>query len=262
MNRHAFPRCLRLRDEIGEEDLTGLVRAKARQRLSQPGEVDGVGAEVGLGELRLVPRVEPALDDAGHVPGAVANDPPVRVLGTDLARKEREGRAALRQERSQPAERLGAHERCVAVDDERDPGGPIRRPERDAHGVAGPTRGVLERDGDRVVEKGAGGLALFREDDQGTGPRGADARDDVAQQRLAGDGMEDLRRPGLHPCPEARREHEGQRRFAHEMRSGWGARIRTWDSGSKVRRLTTWPRPTDPGASPPRPPTGTAPCYG
>src|SRR5438876_708639 len=143
MDRHAFPRCLRLRDEIGEEDLASLVRAKARQRLSQPG---------------------------------------------------------------------------------------------------------------------AGGLALLREDDHGTGPRGAHARDDVAQQRLAGDGMEDLRRPGLHPCPEARREHEGQRRFAHEMRSGWGARIRTWDSGSKVRRLTTWPRPTDPGASPPRPPTGTAPC--
>ena len=26
--------------------------------------------------------------------------------------------------------------------------------------------------------------------------------------------------------------------------SGWGARIRTWDHGTKTRCLTTWPRPT------------------
>ncbi len=29
-----------------------------------------------------------------------------------------------------------------------------------------------------------------------------------------------------------------------ELGDGWGARIRTWDGGSKVRCLTTWPRPS------------------
>src|SRR5206468_1700468 len=30
-----------------------------------------------------------------------------------------------------------------------------------------------------------------------------------------------------------------------DQRAGWGARIRTWDRGSKVLCLTTWPRPIE-----------------
>ena len=30
---------------------------------------------------------------------------------------------------------------------------------------------------------------------------------------------------------------------AVSWKTGWGARIRTWDHGTKIRCLTTWPRP-------------------
>ena len=33
----------------------------------------------------------------------------------------------------------------------------------------------------------------------------------------------------------------------HECDDGWGARIRTWDHGTKTRCLTTWPRPSASG---------------
>src|SRR5881397_3337739 len=77
--------------------------------------------------------------------------------------------------------------------------------------------------------------------------------------------MENLRGLRAHPRREARREHDGQRRVGHARASGWGARIRTWDSGSKVRRLTAWPRPKGHGSKdrgerwglcPPRTPQG------
>ena len=37
------------------------------------------------------------------------------------------------------------------------------------------------------------------------------------------------------------RNNRGAR--AHPTPNGWGARIRTWDHGTKTRCLTTWPRP-------------------
>src|SRR5207248_2425969 len=37
------------------------------------------------------------------------------------------------------------------------------------------------------------------------------------------------------------------RSFDMSGENGWGARIRTWDHGTKTRCLTTWPRPTGPG---------------
>ena len=35
--------------------------------------------------------------------------------------------------------------------------------------------------------------------------------------------------------------------FGHGRHVGWGARIRTWDHGTKTRCLTTWPRPSESG---------------
>jgi len=34
------------------------------------------------------------------------------------------------------------------------------------------------------------------------------------------------------------------KRRGSSVEDGWGARIRTWDHGTKTRCLTTWPRPT------------------
>ena len=33
----------------------------------------------------------------------------------------------------------------------------------------------------------------------------------------------------------------------HGRHVGWGARIRTWDHGTKTRCLTAWPRPSESG---------------
>ena len=40
-----------------------------------------------------------------------------------------------------------------------------------------------------------------------------------------------------------------ERALTVRRHGGWGARIRTWDHGTKTRCLTTWPRPTDAGRS-------------
>src|SRR5919204_579148 len=57
--------------------------------------------------------------------------------------------------------------------------------------------------------------------------------------------MQVLRRLRAHSGAEAGGEYEGcGTRFGHVARDGWGARIRTWDRGTKTRCLTTWLRPT------------------
>ena len=60
--------------------------------------------------------------------------------------------------------------------------------------------------------------------------------------------VEMLRRRRAHPRAEPSREDNGgQPRCVHVLsRNGWGARIRTWDRGTKTRCLTTWLRPTAP----------------
>src|SRR6187549_1061346 len=57
--------------------------------------------------------------------------------------------------------------------------------------------------------------------------------------------MEVLRKRGPHPGPEASGHHDCSESRRHQrLNDGWGARIRTWDHGTKTRCLTTWPRPT------------------
>src|SRR4029079_14781308 len=59
------------------------------------------------------------------------------------------------------------------------------------------------------------------------------------------DRMEVLRQRGPHPGPEASGHHDSSESRRHQrLNDGWGARIRTWDHGTKTRCLTTWPRPT------------------
>src|SRR5204863_8608807 len=57
-------------------------------------------------------------------------------------------------------------------------------------------------------------------------------------------GMEVLRRLGAHTRPEAAGHDHGCEFLRHGLKDGWGARIRTWDRGTKTRCLTTWLRPT------------------
>src|SRR4029077_10135361 len=53
-----------------------------------------------------------------------------------------------------------------------------------------------------------------------------------------------LRQRGAHPRSQPGGHHNGcKRRVCHGI-NGWGARIRTWDRGTKTRCLTAWLRPT------------------
>src|SRR5262249_7519896 len=48
---------------------------------------------------------------------------------------------------------------------------------------------------------------------------------------------------GVNTSPPAPQGFGGQPTHASRAQAGWGARIRTWDRGTKIRCLTTWPRP-------------------
>ena len=59
-----------------------------------------------------------------------------------------------------------------------------------------------------------------------------------------------LGRGRAHACPPASGHDDGCELgagFGHGRHVGWGARIRTWDHGTKARCLTTWPRPSESG---------------
>src|SRR4026208_1648082 len=63
--------------------------------------------------------------------------------------------------------------------------------------------------------------------------------------------MQVLRRLGPHPRPEAGGHHHScELSIGHGIESNWGARIRTWDRGTKTRCLTTWLRPPAAGVPP------------
>ena len=60
--------------------------------------------------------------------------------------------------------------------------------------------------------------------------------------------MEVLRQRGLHPGAKASGHHDGCNGGVGQWWSrvdGWGARIRTWDRGTKTRCLTAWLRPIE-----------------
>ena len=168
---------------------------------------------------------------------AVADDAPV---GARVGRLEREhgrrraGRAVGVDER---LEQLRRHARVVAGDDEQ------RRPRRQparcgAERVAGAERLLLHRDLD--VLDGVRGLRR-RDDDERIGPERAHRLDHPVDEPTAEQRMEVLRRRGPHPRAEARGHHDCCEFAGHQS---WGARIRTWDRGTKTRCLTTWLRPT------------------
>ena len=74
--------------------------------------------------------------------------------------------------------------------------------------------------------------------------------DDPVDHPAAEDRMQVLGGRRAHACPPASGHHDGCELgagFGHGRHVGWGARIRTWDHGTKTRCLTTWPRPSESG---------------
>ena len=215
MDGHALPLATGLSHEVREEDLAGVVRAEPLDRDTEPAKIRRVGAEVRLLELFLLARGKARLDDARDVPSLVADHAPVRVIRPDLAGEEHKRCVALPHEGTHAGERLRAQERRVAIDDESHAAVAIRGGERNADGVAGAARDVLNREACPLIEELACRGALFREDHQRPRTGGPHGPQDVRDKWTSGDGVEHLRSLGLHPRREARREHYRQRRLAH-----------------------------------------------
>ena len=76
----------------------------------------------------------------------------------------------------------------------------------------------------------------------GSAPTRPHRLDDPVDEPPPEQRVQMLRRRGLHPRAETGGHHDGCEVAGHQS---WGARIRTWDRGTKTRCLTTWLRPTE-----------------
>src|SRR4029079_6654053 len=92
------------------------------------------------------------------------------------------------------------------------------------------------------------GLRLGRDDDHDPfRPRLPCRIQHPVDDAAAEEWMQVLRYRGFHPRAEACGHHHRCQLgvVRAQGRVGWGARIRTWDRGTKTRCLTTWLRPID-----------------
>ena len=153
----------------------------------------------------------------------------------------------------EPAQEVGGQERRGAVEHEHVAFEPVERALRGCDRVAGTARLALHRDLDALGDV----LAARRDDDHG--PVGAELADGVerpVEHALAEQRVQVLRRPGAHARTEAGGHDDDCEWAAHAADDGWGARIRTWDRGTKTRCLTTWLRPSERIVSPSAAPRG------
>ena len=84
----------------------------------------------------------------------------------------------------------------------------------------------------------------------GSAPSGRAVSTIQSTIRRPEDRVQVLRRRRAHARPAASGHDDGCERgsgFGHGRHVGWGARIRTWDHGTKTRCLTAWPRPSESG---------------
>ena len=148
--------------------------------------------------------------------------------------------------REQRLEQLGRQKRRVAGEDEHLVGAGrclLGAP----HRIPGPERLLLHR-GRQPVEL-VGGIGRD-DDDERVRLERPGSLDDPVDHAAAQDRMQMLGRGRAHACPPASGHDDGCELgagFGHGRHVGWGARIRTWDHGTKARCLTTWPRPSESG---------------
>ena len=144
-------------------------------------------------------------------------------------------------------EQLAREQRRIAREDEH----LVRTGDRmlgTPHRVARPERLSLHRDVQPLeLVRGVG----RDDDDERIGAERPRRLDDPVDHPAAEDRVQVLRGRREHACPPASGHHNGCKLgaagFGHGRHVGWGARIRTWDHGTKARCLTTWPRPSESG---------------
>src|SRR5262249_12915129 len=109
------------------------------------------------------------------------------------------------------------------------------RPGR-TEGVAGPERLFLH--GDVLALEGVHRVGRDDEHERISSER-LHGRDDPVDEPAPEQRVQVLRRGGLPPRAEPRGHDHG----SEVSHLSWGARIRTWDRGTKTRCLTSWLRP-------------------
>ena len=128
------------------------------------------------------------------------------------------------------------------------PSKPVERLARRRDGVARPARLFLDGDLDARRERRLDRLSrLGRARPRRSGRRRAAARHRAPSRpcagRAAGAGASASSDRMRVPRPPAMTTAASWRRSFAAPTGGWGARIRTWDRGTKTRCLTTWLRP-------------------
>ena len=194
-----------------------------------------------LVDRELLGRGVARLDDRAQAAVAVADDAPVRRSRRRLVGEDGHGRPLAAVRLDELVEKLGCEERRVAGRDEHVALEALERGARAGRGVPGAAGAPL--DGGRLAREGV--LRLLRDDDDDrVGARGARGAGHPVDHPAAEQGMQVLRRRGAHPCAEPGGHDDGGEWVEGRHRLCWGARIRTWDRGTKTRCLTTWLRPS------------------
>ena len=222
----------------------GLQPVERRPEQIGPEDVD---RRVRLADRELLRRRVARLDDRLEVAVGAADDPPV---AADVGGDEREdGRArGPRPVRlDQGLEELGRQERRVAGEDQHLVGAGERRLARSGPRPRCRAAAPARRSSSPRSRSAVSG---DDDDDERLGVERPGRLDDPVDHPPPEDRVQVLRRRRAHACPTASGHDDGCELgagFGHGRHVGWGARIRTWDHGTKTRCLTTWPRPSESG---------------
>ena len=178
----------------------------------------------------------------------VPQHPTVAPWIVELEREHGRFRGALAMTRDERAEQLRGDERRVAREDEHVVGSTVEQGPGASHGVSRTERLLLNRSR-RPIES----VSVRRggDDDERIDSRAPGCTDHPVHHTAPEQRVEMLRHARAHTRAEACGHDDCcDLGFVHRAVGGWGARIRTWDHGTKTRCLTTWPRPSEmPGRS-------------
>ena len=233
--------CDELANRVGQVELAlSVLGAEPVERGPELVRLEDVDRGVDLAQRELVLACVGGLDDRLERPVGVPDDAAVGAGLFGLEGEHRGSRALGAVGLEEPAEQLAGDRGGIAGDHE--------------HVTFEPREGLLRRGG-RVTR--AARLGLHSDLDALEGVLRPGRGDD--HERLGLELAGGLDHPVDEPAPEERVQVLGRLR-AHARaepggqddgceirrvhRDGWGARIRTWDRGTKTRCLTTWLRPT------------------
>ncbi len=227
---------------VGDVELTlRVVRLEPLERGPELRRLKDVDAGVHLAERELVGRCVAGLDDLLEAAFGVAHDPAVRTRRRRLERKHGGRRTFAAVRLDQSAQELRREAGNIAVQDEHVAVEAVERGARGTNGVTGAERLFLHRNLEPVES-----VARVRrgDDDDPVGSACLRGEDHPVDEPAPEQRVQVLRQRGAHPRPESRGHDDGCKRLVGHGLNGWGARIRTWDRGTKTRCLTAWLRPT------------------